>query len=51
MIVRIESEVDLPLNVLISLIYETELYPQWFPFFEKAIDILRRKLLLLKYFS
>jgi hypothetical protein len=41
-IVRIDSEVNLPLNVLLSLIYETELYPLWFPFFERAVDLKRR---------
>ncbi|CAD8209303.1 unnamed protein product [Paramecium pentaurelia] len=40
-VARIDTEIKIPLDIFISLIYETELYPQWFPFCKDSKTILQ----------
>lgn len=41
-VVRIDTEVNLPLSVFLGLIYETELYPTWFPFCSECSTLKQR---------
>ena len=38
---RIDTEIKIPLDIFISLIYETELYPHWFPFCKDSTTIVQ----------
>lgn len=36
---KFEMEIDIPIMNLLALIYEVDLYPNWFPFLKKGVQL------------